>query len=138
MWKATAGCTDVTLPRSGEVCAPILALRHARGEAMRRDAIDTELRDIAAAIGRQPAVAVADPQADTAARLARWLTAGLAPITPEDIAMARVAGMALLPQIGGLVMMLAMAQWPGGGQRRTTVLGKRTPDRRGWDDLLGR
>ena len=109
VWKATAGCTDVTQPKSGEVCAPLLVLREARGEAVRRDAIDAELRDIAAEIGRLPAVTSADPQADGAARLARWLTAGLAPITPGDVAMARMAGMALLPQIGGLVMMLAMA-----------------------------
>ena len=122
VWKATAGCTDVTLPRSGEACAPLLALREARGEAMRRDAIDAELHDLAAEIGRLPAVTVADPQADTAARLARWLTAGLAPITPEDVAMARIVGMALLPQIGGLVIMLAMALWPGSSQGRMTVL----------------
>jgi hypothetical protein len=109
VWKATAGCTDVTQPRSGEACAALLALREVRGEAMRRDAIDAEMRDIAVEIERLPAVTSADPQADTAARLVRWLTVGLAPIAPDDVAMARIAGMALLPQIGGLVMMLAMA-----------------------------
>jgi hypothetical protein len=109
VWKATAGCTDVTQPRSGEACARILALREMRGEAERRDAIDAELRDVVSEIGRLPAVTSADPQADTAARLARWLTAGLAPITPDDVAMARIAGITLLPQISGLVMMLAMA-----------------------------
>jgi hypothetical protein len=123
-WKATAGCTDVTLPKSGEACAPLLALRQARGEAMRRDAIDAELHDLAIEIDRLPAATVADPQADTAARLARWLTAGLARITPEDVAMARIAGMAFLPQVAGLVTMLAMALWPGGSQRRKIVSGK--------------
>jgi len=122
-WRATAGCTDVTLPKSGEACAPLLALRQAR-EAMRRDAIDAELHDLAIEIDRLPAATVADPQADTAARLARWLTAGLARITPEDVAMARIAGMAFLPQVGGLVTMLAMALWPGGSQRRKIVSGK--------------
>jgi hypothetical protein len=117
-WRATAGSTDVTLPKSGEACAPLLALRQARGEAMRRDATDAELHDLAIEIDRLPAATVADPQADTAARLARWLTAGLARITPEDVAMARIAGMAFLPQVGGLVTMLAMALWPGGSQRR--------------------
>lgn len=109
VWKSTAGCTDVTQPKSGEACAPLLALREARGEATRRDGIDAELRDIATEVGRLPAVTSADPQADTAARLARWFTAGLAPITPDDVSMARIAGITLLPQIGGLVMMLAMA-----------------------------
>jgi hypothetical protein len=112
VWRVTAGCTDVTLPKSGEACAPLLALRQARGEATRRDAIDAEARDLAEEVGRLPAVTVADPQADTAARLARWFTAGLVQITPDDIAMARIAGMTLLPQIGGLVVMLAMALWP--------------------------
>ncbi|WP_213770640.1 hypothetical protein [Bradyrhizobium sp. dw_78] len=51
----------------------------------------------------------ADPQADAAAQLARWLTGGFLPITPDDVATARIAGMVFLPQIGGLVMMLAMA-----------------------------
>jgi hypothetical protein len=123
-WRATAGCTDVTLPKSGEACAPLLALRRARREAMRRDAIDAELHDLAIEIDRLPAATVADPQADTAARLARWLTAGLARITPEDVAMARIAGMAFLPQVAGLVTMLAMALWPGGSQRRKIVSGK--------------
>ena len=123
-WRATAGCTDVTLPKSGEACAPLLTLRQARGEAMRRDAIDAELHDLAIEIDRLPAATVADPQADTAARLARWLTAGLARITPEDIAMARIAGMAFLQQVAGLVTMLAMVLWPGGSQRRKIVSGK--------------
>jgi hypothetical protein len=109
VWKATLGCTDVTQPKSGEACAPLLVLREVRGEAVRRDTIDAELRDIAVEIGRLPAVTSADPQADTAARLARWLTADFVPIRPEDVAMGRIAGMALLPQIGGLVVMLAMA-----------------------------
>jgi hypothetical protein len=91
---------------------------------MRRDAIDAELHDLAIEIDRLPAATVADPQADTAARLAHWLTAGLARITPEDVAMARIAGMAFLPQVAGLVTMLAMALWPGGSQRRKIVSGK--------------
>jgi hypothetical protein len=94
-------------PRSSSTA--LLALREVRGEAARRDAIDAEMRNIAVEIGRLPAVTTADPQAEIAARLARWLTAGLAPITPDDVAMARIAGMALLPQIGGMVMMLATA-----------------------------
>jgi hypothetical protein len=38
--------------------------------------------------------------------------------------MARIAGMAFLPQVAGLVTMLAMALWPGGSRRRKIVSGK--------------
>jgi hypothetical protein len=38
--------------------------------------------------------------------------------------MARIAGMAFLPQVAGLVTMLAMALWPGGSQQRKIVSGK--------------
>ncbi len=97
VWKATTGFTNVMMSRSGEVCAPPPP-RWACAEATRRDAIDAELRDLAVENGRMPAVTKADPQADAAAQLARWLTAGFLPITPDDVAMARIAGMVLLPQ----------------------------------------
>jgi MarR family len=44
VWRATAGCRDVTLPASGEVCGPVLALRQARAMAERRDVLDADLR----------------------------------------------------------------------------------------------
>ena len=45
VWRATAGCRDVTLPASGEVCAPVLALRQAQATAERRDVLDADLRE---------------------------------------------------------------------------------------------
>jgi hypothetical protein len=50
---------------------------------------------------------IADPQANTAARLLTWLTGGTANISRDDIHMARVLGMTLLPQFAGIVLMLA-------------------------------
>lgn len=68
-------------------------------QAHRRDAIDLELREAEAALARLPAVTIADPKADTAARLVTWARARWAVrITADDVAMARIAGMALLPQ----------------------------------------
>jgi hypothetical protein len=71
--------------------------------------LDIELREAEAALARLPAVSTADPQAETAARLVTWLTASIVSITPHDVHMARVLGMTLLPQLAGLVLMLAIA-----------------------------
>ncbi len=109
VWKATAGCTDVTRPISGQMCAEVLRLREALGSAQRRDALDLDLRAAEARLAALPPVAAADPQAETAAGLLRWLTRGYLALAPEDIRMARVFGMTLLPQLAGLVFMLAFA-----------------------------
>jgi hypothetical protein len=111
VWHLTAGCTDVTKPQSGRACAEVLRLRQAGAVARRRDAIETEMREVEAELRRLPAVTSADPQAETAARLVNWLTRDAAAITPVDVQLARVSGMALLPQIAGLVFMLATAMW---------------------------
>jgi hypothetical protein len=111
VWHLTAGCTDVTKPQSGRACAEVLRLRQAAAVARRRDAIEAEMREVEAELRRLPAVTSADPQAETAARLVNWLTRDAAAITSVDIQLARVSGMALLPQIAGLVFMLATALW---------------------------
>ncbi len=123
VWKATSGCTDVTRAISGEVCAPVLRLREALGTAERRDALDRDLREAEARLGALPPVMAADPQAETAARLARWLSAGHLALAPDDIRMARVFGMTLLPQIAGLVFMLALALFQPGRRRVLRAVG---------------
>jgi len=111
VWRATAGCRDVTLPASGGLCAPVLALRQAQATAARRDALDTELREAESQFGLLPSVTAADPQADTAARLINWMSFGLITVTSNDIHLARIAGMTLVPQLAGLVLMLAATLW---------------------------
>jgi len=107
VWRATAGCRDVTLPASGEACAPVLALRQAQATAERRDVLDADLRDAEAQLRDLPSVMAADPQADTAARLIGWTSFGLITVTNNDVHLARIAGMTLVPQLAGLVLMLA-------------------------------
>src|SRR5262249_49503866 len=114
VWRATSGCRDVTLPESGQACAGVLALRQALGAAQRRDTLDADLRDAEAQLARLAAVTTADPQAATAAQLVNWATFGLTKLVADDIRMARVAGMALMPQIAGLVLMLAATLWQSG------------------------
>jgi hypothetical protein len=43
---STAGCRDVTLPASGEVCAPVLALRQAETTAERCDVLEGDLHEV--------------------------------------------------------------------------------------------
>jgi len=117
VWRATAGCRDVTLPESGQACASVLALRQALGTVQRRDTLDANLRDAEAQLAHLPAVTTADPQAETAAKLVNWATFGLTKLVADDIRMARVAGMALMPQIAGLVLMLAAILWQPGGPK---------------------
>ena len=116
VWRATAGCRDVTLPASGEACAPVLALRQAQATAERRDVLDADLRDAEAQLRGLPSVMAADPQADTAARLIGWMSFGLITVTNNDIHLARIAGMTLVPQLAGLVLMLAATLWQSRGR----------------------
>jgi len=116
VWRATAGCRDVTLPTSGEVCAPVLALRQAQATAERRDILDADLREAESQLGLLPPVMAADPQADTAARLISWMSFALITVTSNDIHLARIAGMTLVPQLAGLVLMLAATLWQSRGR----------------------
>jgi hypothetical protein len=54
-------------------------------------------------------IGAADPQAETAANLLNWLTWRSSAVTVGDVTMMRVLGMSLLPQLGGLALMLAGA-----------------------------
>ena len=116
VWRATAGCRDVTLPASGEVCAPVLALRQAEATAERRDVLDADLREAESQLKLLPSVMASDPQADTAARLIAWMSLGLITVTSNHIHLARIDGMTLVPQLAGLVLMLAATVWQSRGQ----------------------
>lgn len=109
VWKATDGCRDVTRPASARACATVFELRQARATAERRDAIDVEMRDIQSRLTALPAVALADPQATTAAEIVTWLSLGAFNPAPSDIARLRALGLALAPSLAGLIAMLALS-----------------------------
>jgi hypothetical protein len=46
--------------------------------------------------------------------LVNLVSFGVINITPKDVNMARIAGMTLMPQIAGLVLMLAIGLWQSG------------------------
>jgi hypothetical protein len=117
VWRATSGCHDVTLPSSGDACATVLALRQALQTARGREDLDAELREAEKEISRLPAISISDPQAEIAANLLKWVTVGLIDISADDIRIARIGGMTVMPQVAGLVLMLAAALWQSRAQR---------------------
>jgi hypothetical protein len=109
VWRATNGCRDVTRMTSGRACATVLELREALATVERRDGLDTELRAAESRLATLPAIALADPQATTAAEILAWLTGGAFTPAPSDISRLRALGLALTPSLAGLLAMLAIS-----------------------------
>jgi hypothetical protein len=109
VWRATNGCRDVTRVTSGRACATVLELREALATAERRDGLDTDLRAAEGKLATLPAIALADPQATTAAEILDWITAGAFKPAPSDISRLRALGLALTPSLAGLLAMLAIS-----------------------------
>jgi hypothetical protein len=111
VWSASKGCSDITRPKSAEQCAQVLVLRQAMGRAERREVIDGELQLARSTLASLPAVTMDDPQAEMAARLLRWISGDLIKAEPADVGMFRLLIATVLPQTGGLVLMVAAALW---------------------------
>jgi hypothetical protein len=109
VWRATNGCRDVTRITSGRACEKVLELREALATAERRDGLDVELRAAEGKLATLPAIALADPQATTAAEILAWLSAGAFKPAPGDISRLRALGLALTPSMAGLLAMMAIA-----------------------------
>ena len=52
----------------------------------------------------------ADPQTEAAIRLVAWLSGGALRPSGDDMAMVRLILLALLPQLGGVLLMIARGQ----------------------------
>ena len=73
--------------------------------AERRQILDAAM----ASVGK-----TADPQTDAAIKLVAWVTLGELRPSAEDFAMLRLVLLALLPQIGGIMLMVSrLAMRPG-------------------------
>jgi len=118
---ASTNISDVTLTRASRVTPAITGAQAALADAMaardreckggvgkfcrereaavaeRRQVLDSAIRTVGQA---------ADPQTDAAIRLVAWGSAGMLRPAPEDFAMFRLILLALLPQIGGILMMV--------------------------------
>jgi hypothetical protein len=119
---ASVNITDVTAARAARVTPAVTAAQSALSDAM--FARDRECmhgvgkfcreREAAVAERRQildTAVAsveqTADPQTDAAIKLVAWATHGVLRPSGDDFAMLRLVLLALLPQIGGILLMVS-------------------------------
>jgi hypothetical protein len=122
---ASVNIADVTLTRASRV-TPAVTMAH---DAL-RDAEASRNRECAGGVGRfcrerEQAVTerrhaldaalgsverAADPQTDAAIKIVAWLTAGAAKPAADGFAMLRLMLLALLPQIGGILLMIGRAR----------------------------
>jgi hypothetical protein len=104
VWRITAGCTDVTRPESAKLCEQVQRLRQARGEAVRRDAIDRDTKAVEQRLAVLPAVSGGDPGAAMVTELVTWLSAGNVRLVQRDVERARILGLMILPSLAGLLL----------------------------------
>ena len=118
---ASTNITDVTTARASRVTPAIANAQSALTDAM--SARDRECRSGVGKFCREREAAVverrqvldsavasvgqtADPQSDAAIKLVRWASGGMLRPTPVDFAMLRLVLLALLPQIGGILLLV--------------------------------
>jgi hypothetical protein len=113
---------DVTLARASRATPAVTVAQAALADAMAardrecKGGVGRFCREREAAVAeRQQAVDIAmhsveqsaDPQTEAAIRLVSWLSRGSLQPTGNDFAMLRLVLLALLPQIGGILLMVA-------------------------------
>jgi hypothetical protein len=119
---ASVNIADVTTARASRVTPAVAAAQSALSDAM--SARDRECgnglgkfcreREAAVAERRQildaamvPVRQTADPQMDAAIKIVAWVTLGTLRPTGDDFAMLRLVLLALLPQLGGILLMVS-------------------------------
>jgi hypothetical protein len=125
---ASVNITDVTAARAARVTPPVIAAQSALSDAM--SARDRECVNGVGKFCREREAAVvarrqildtatasvgqtADPQTDAAVKVVSWVSHGMLRPSGEDFAMLRLVLLALLPQIGGILLMVSRsAMWP--------------------------
>lgn len=118
---ASVNITDVTTARAGRVTPAITAAQAALTDAMasrdrecvggvgkncraREDAVVERRRTLDHAM--RSVEQTADPQVEAASRIVAWVSGGLAKPSGDDFAMLRLILLALLPQVGGILLMV--------------------------------
>jgi hypothetical protein len=119
---ASTNITDTTLARASRPTPAVATAQAALSDAMsardreckggvgkfcrEREATVNERRQ-ALDLATQSVVQTADPQTESAIRIVAWVTHGALQPTGNDFAMLRLVLMALLPQIGGILLMVS-------------------------------
>jgi hypothetical protein len=118
---ASTNIADVTLARASRVTPAVQTAQAALADAMaardrecnagvgkfcreREAAVNERRHTLAAAM--QSVGQTADPQTDAAIRIVAWATHGGLKPTGDDFAMLRLVLLALLPQIGGILLLV--------------------------------
>jgi hypothetical protein len=128
---ASTNISDVTLVHASRVTPVVTSAQAMLADAMvardrecrggvgkycrEREALVAERRQLLDAAMTSVAQA-ADPQTDAAIKLVAWISRGMMRPAPEDFAMLRLILLALLPQIGGMLLLI---------RRRTQTTGDR-------------
>jgi hypothetical protein len=122
---ASTNITDVTSARAARVTPAVATAQAALGDAMaardreckggvgkfcrEREAVVAERRQILDS-AMTSVRHTADPQTDAAVKLAAWVSGGLLHPTADDFAMLRLILLALLPQIGGILLLVGRSR----------------------------
>ena len=118
---ASTNITDVTLARASRVTPAVLTAQSGLNDAMA--ARDRECKGGVGKFCRERETAVAerrqildvamtsvgqtaDPQTDAAIKIVSWVSRGVLRPAPDDFAMLRLVLLALLPQIGGILLLV--------------------------------
>jgi hypothetical protein len=120
---ASVNIADVTASRASRITPAIETAKAALGDAMtsrdrecaggigkfcrEREAAVTDRR-LALDTAMHAVEQTADPQTDAAVRIVAWVSRGMLRPTGDDFAMLRLVLLALLPQVGGILLMVAM------------------------------
>jgi len=122
---ASVNIADVTLARASHATPAVQTATAALGDAMA--ARDRECKGGVGKFCREREAAVADrrqvldmamrsverradPQTDAAIRIVAWASRGALQPTGDDFAMLRLVLLALLPQIGGILLMIGRSR----------------------------
>jgi hypothetical protein len=127
---AATNISDVTLSRASRVTPAITSAQAALADAMAARDRECKIvgkfcreREAAVADRRQLLDAAmtsvgqaADPQTDAAIKLIAWISRGMVRPVPDDFAMVRLTLLALLPQIGGMLLLISRRSQMTGGR----------------------
>jgi hypothetical protein len=129
---ASTNISDVKLDRASRVTPTVTTAKVALEDAMaardqeRKGGVGKYCREREAAVAERRQLLdsamtsvgqTADPQTDAAIRLVAWGSGGMLRPAPEDFAMLRLILLALLPQIGGVLLMVGRNSRPSPGRR---------------------
>ncbi|MBR1124942.1 hypothetical protein JQ628_25700 [Bradyrhizobium lablabi] len=123
---ASVNIADVTTARASRSTPAVTAAQSALSDAMsardrecghgigkfcrEREAMVAERRQILDA-AMVPIRQTADPQTEAAIKIVAWLSYGMLRPSGDDFAMLRLVLLALLPQIGGILLMVSRSAW---------------------------